>query len=607
MNWKKIRELREPYNDAINYRSRDYKEFFQKIFLRTDDLDRILNPHVYFLMGEKGSGKTAFAVYLENNATKNHKCKLTTMTETQYKRFIALKRQGKLAYSDYANIWRSMLLFIVGRMLVEKSSNPFHLLTGKFSKVNKEIEKWSKNALNPEVESAFEAISSEAISAKLKNDQIGEAGGEQKTQNTEKSTFFKHHLLDTENAFKDAIGSLKLSDGHVLFIDGIDYRPESVPYLEYIECIKGLGEAVWQLNTEFFGSIRDSKGRIKIVLLVRPDVFHALNLYNSNSRLQDNCVFLDWSTTEREYAESKLFEVSGKYFSSQQTLHVLPSVAWNQYYPGQNSTGYTFKKLLKHSFHKPRDILTFVKITQKFNSKGSNEDATQFPHDVADKPAVTREFSDYLLGEIKNYSAFYMPQEDFNKYLKFFQYLNGRSRFSIREFDAAFVAFKSWAGGETFSATEYLRDAESLLQLFYDMNIIGYTENVEGGGETFYHWSYRERSANNVAPKVKSSGSFILNPGISKALDIGKTMVSAKTDRQARPLHDGHRRNKKKGKSKGKAGYSLSAATQHAVPSSPGAGAVNPISGAVSQVQKKGNSRWKSRRSASKKVQTDNN
>lgn len=179
--------------------------------------------------------------------------------------------------------WRSMLLFIVGRMLVEKSSNPLHMLTGKFSRIKREIDKWSKNALNPEVESAFEAISSEALSAKLKNDQIGDVSAEQKMQNTEKSAFFKHHLLETENALKDAISSLKLSNGHILFIDGIDHRPESVPYPEYIECIKGLGESVWQLNTEFFNTIRDSKGRIKIVLLVRPDVFHALNLYNSNS------------------------------------------------------------------------------------------------------------------------------------------------------------------------------------------------------------------------------------------------------------------------------------------------------------------------------------
>ena len=81
--------------------------------------------------------------------------------------------------------------------------------------------------------------------------------------------------------------------------------------------MKGLAEAIWQLNTEFFNTIRDSRGRIKIVLLVRPDVFHTLNLYNSNSRLQDNTVFLDWATNENEYRGSNLFEVSGRYFAMQ--------------------------------------------------------------------------------------------------------------------------------------------------------------------------------------------------------------------------------------------------------------------------------------------------
>ena len=314
-DWQKIEALAEPYNDALNYRTKAQKDFFNRVFLRTEELKKCLAPSTYFLMGEKGTGKTAYAVFLENNSTDEFRCHVTTMTETQYKRFIELKRNGKLAYSDYANIWRSMLLFLVGRMLVTKSKTFLHKITGKFTRVENEINKWSKNALNPEMESAFEAVSSESFAAKVKAEQVGEAGGELKTQHTEKTPTIRHHLLETENALKEAISSLTISKGHVLFVDGIDYRPESVSYPEYIECIKGLGEAIWQLNTEYFASIKDSKGRIKIVLLVRPDVFHALNLYNSNSRLQDNTVFLDWATTENEYETSKLYEVSGKYLN----------------------------------------------------------------------------------------------------------------------------------------------------------------------------------------------------------------------------------------------------------------------------------------------------
>lgn len=548
-HWKAIGSLQEPYNDAVNYRSRTQREFFQKIFLQTDSLKKVLEPQIYFLMGEKGSGKTAYAIYLENNKVENNRCKLTTMTETQYKRFIALKRQGKLAYSDYSNIWRSMLLFIAGRMLVEKSKNPLHIFTGKFIKVEKEIQRWSKNALNPEVESAFEAISSEAFSVKAKAEMVGEFGGDLKNQKSEKDSFLRHHLLDTENSLKEAISSLNLSSDHILFIDGVDYRPESISYQEYIECVKGLGEAVWQLNTEYFNTIRDSKGRIKIVLLVRPDVFHALNLYNSNSRLQDNCVFLDWSTTEKDYASSSLYELSGRYFSVQQNFKINPQLAWEHYYFDQQKNGQVFKKLLKTSFHKPRDILTYIRITKKCSAYGGAKDVCQFSESVVNDPRVSREFSDYLLGEVRNYSAFYMNGEDFPKYLKFFQFLDGRSKLSFDEFSIAFEKFKEWAEGEKFHATEYLRDAESLLQLLYDVNVIGYSESIAGDRETYYHWSYRERSANNIAPQVKTTGTLTINSGIAKALDIGKKFAPAKvSENRPREMHAHHRGNKSRGK-----------------------------------------------------------
>jgi len=527
--WKAIKLLKEPFNDALNYRSRSEKDLFNKLFLKTEELQKCLAPATYFLMGEKGAGKTAYAVYLENNTVDRHRCQVTTMTETQYKRFIQLRRQGKISYSDYANIWRSMLLFLVGRMLILKSKTFLTTITGKFKGVEREIAKWSKNALNPEIESAFEAITSASFSTRVGQKDTAEAASDLKNQETEKTPQIRHYLLETENALKESIASLTLADDHVLFIDGIDYRPQSVAYSEYIDCVKGLGEAIWQLNTEYFNTIRDSRGRIKIVLLVRPDVFHALNLYNSNSRLQDNTVFLDWATNEKEYHSSRLYELSGRYFSTQQGVDVLPSKAWEHYYSEEQADGALFKKLLRQTFQKPRDILTFIKFSRELLLKAQQGNQTSFPVDLKTSPALTRKFSDYLLGETRNYAAFYMTQTDFQHYMKFFQYLDGKPRFLFADFDAAYQKFSAWASGETINAREYLRDSQSLLQFFYDVNVIGYSEEAEETSTTFYHWSYRERSLNDIAPQVKATGLLIVNPGISKALDIGKSFKS--------PLH----------------------------------------------------------------------
>lgn len=532
--WKTIGTLRPPFNDAFNYRSRAEKELFSKLFLRTTDLERCLDPSIYFLMGEKGAGKTAYAVYLENNNIDGHKCQVTTMTETQYKRFIELKRQGKLNYSDYANIWRSMLLFLVGRMLVLKSKGFFQKLTGKFKPVERELDKWTKNALNPEIESAFEAITSANFSANIGKKDAAQLSGGASAQEKENAPRLRHYLLETEGTLKEAISTLTLSDSHVLFVDGIDYRPESVGYSDYIECIKGLAEAIWQLNTEFFNSIRDSRGRIKIVLLVRPDVFHTLNLYNSNSRLQDNTIFLEWATNEREYRNSPLFEVAGRYFSMQNLHRTSPAAAWDHYYRDDHHNGATFKRLLKHTFQKPRDVLTFIRLTRDMRVRAGYGDETQFPDNMFTIPAFTRKFSEYLLGETKNYAAFYMTQEDFQKYLKFFQYLDGKSRFTFEEFSKAYSNFLKWAKGEVFKASSYLRDAEALLQFFFDVNIIGYIESAEDESENYYHWSYRERTLIDIAPKVKSTATLVINPGVAKALDIGKSVKAA----PAKPTED---------------------------------------------------------------------
>lgn len=515
---KKIVELREPFNDAHNYRNRAEKEFFNKVFLRTSALDDLISQNKYFLMGEKGSGKTAYAVWMENNNYKETISQVTTMTETQYNKFIQLKRQGHLNYSDYASIWRAILLFVTAQMVFTRSKDRFSSFTGKYKKIETSIKNWTDNSLNPEIEVAFDVILREAAKGNISVPRIGGAEASIASEHAERTTHIRHNLLSCETEFKEALGSLKLSKDHILFFDGIDYRPESISYKDYIECVKGLGEAVWQLN-QFFGSIRDSNGRTKIVLLVRPDVFHALNLYNSNSRFQDNTVFLSWTTTEQECLTSPLYELSGRYFSSQQTSEVSPAQAWQHYYENDNKASPVFRKLLKLTFQKPRDYLTFIRISRKLAISTRKGDGDAFPSDCASSPAFTREFSDYLLGEAKNYAAFYMTQDDFYRYMKFFQFLDGRRELTYQVFKEAYVRFKHWAQGEKFDATE-----DALLQLFYDMNIVGYRESAETDQERFFHWSFRERSLNNISPKVKSECTLLLNHGISKALDIGKAM-----------------------------------------------------------------------------------
>jgi polynucleotide 5'-kinase involved in rRNA processing len=59
------------FGDAENYKKKENKELLNKYFIRTDELYEILKPNKYFLIGDKGTGKTAYSLYLANNEFSN--------------------------------------------------------------------------------------------------------------------------------------------------------------------------------------------------------------------------------------------------------------------------------------------------------------------------------------------------------------------------------------------------------------------------------------------------------------------------------------------------------------------------------------------------------
>jgi polynucleotide 5'-kinase involved in rRNA processing len=59
------------YSDAENYKLRQNKALFNRVFFRNEPLERLCQDTTYFLVGDKGTGKTAYAVYLANNEFQN--------------------------------------------------------------------------------------------------------------------------------------------------------------------------------------------------------------------------------------------------------------------------------------------------------------------------------------------------------------------------------------------------------------------------------------------------------------------------------------------------------------------------------------------------------
>lgn len=524
---KSVRELVTPSVDAIDYTSSEKKEFFRGSYLETSFSEKACEPSCYYFIGEKGTGKTALAFHIQNDEPLKINAKLLPISEAQYTRFINLKSSGKLAYTDYPLVWRATILYLMCKLIIEKRKKWYHRLTKKFNKLEAAITSYDKDAYIPELEYVIEFATSLTEGGKLSANlpEAFKMALESSETNSVKTTqtSIKASLLECEKILKNSLHDLKLNNQIVLFLDGIDAKPGGVEYIEYQKCISGLAEAAWSLNKDFFSNIKYTAHKPRVVLLLRPDVFDSLNLHNSNCKLTDNSVIFDWGSSRLGYKSSNLYKVSDKYFRSQNN----DSHGWEDYFgdlslPNKNKS---YRKLLRISYQRPRDVFSAIKILIDLYKKDGRSAGDVFSGQDIHSPEFTKLYSQYLLGEVKNYSNYYISNAQFDILISFFQQFDGRNSFTEEEFEDAFKIFSEKLGDDIKETPSITKDYGAFLQFWFDVNVIGYKERIAQEQNVFYHWSYRERNALNVMPRIKKGCTYIIHPGIAKAIDIGKPTV----------------------------------------------------------------------------------
>ena len=325
-----ISELNFGAIDATSYRQRPQKEFLTKVFYRDHFLEDIIAPHNYFLIGEKGTGKTAYATLLETADYRGFKSRIQMLAGTDYQKFIFLRSAKYVQLSDYREIWKNILLLLTAHHVGENEPRAIFNFV-KFRQLRDAINEYYQNAFSPEITYALEFVENSEISASLVSKHL-KAGSKASDSVKSNTQGFQTNLHYIRRQFEDAIRALKLTHNHIIFIDGIDIRPRGVPYDTYIECLTGLAHATWDLNTELFANIKDSRGRIKIVLLVRPDIFVRLEYHNVNAKARDNAVILDWQTTYQNYRTSRIFQLVDGIIGKQQNI-TNEGEAWESYFP----------------------------------------------------------------------------------------------------------------------------------------------------------------------------------------------------------------------------------------------------------------------------------
>ena len=262
-------------------------------------------------------------------------------------------------------------------------------------------------------------------------------------------------------------------------------------------------------------------------MLLRPDIFSALNLQNATNKLRDNAVFLDWRTTYKEYKTSNLYKVSRRILEYQQEN--VEEDLWEKYFlwtfPTTSSSreyDTAFMDFLRISLSRPRDIIVILQLLQEFMLRAGQSEEMVFSKDIYQSDDFQNAYSEYFMSSIKDQLSFYYSVEDFNHFKKFFDYFKD-SDFSYEEYVDVYDKFTEYILTNAKEIPEFVDDPTKFLQLLYDSNVIAAIENY-GEPNAYYHFSYREKSLSNIEPKVPidENVSYRFHYGLYKKAKFGR-------------------------------------------------------------------------------------
>ena len=501
---KSVEDLELGFSDAQNYAQRHNKELFNSIFVRNTYLDDLVKQSVFFLVGEKGTGKTAYATYLSNNSYNGNTATTVFLSSTDYEKFYALKQRNELGLTNYGGIWKVILLLLISKSIKENSKVVNAFTKSGIYDILDAIDEYYAHAFSPEIANVMKVIYESETVAKLIFKYV-EGNGKSGQTLEYSETRFQQNLFYIEKNFCEALKSIKLKENVILFIDGIDVRPDTIAYSDYIQCIRGLADAAWYLNTALFQDLRDSKGRLRVVLLLRPDIFSSLNLQNSTAKLLDNSVFLDWRTTYRSYKTSRLYQIGIKLLSYNQPAIDCQDI-WEEYLgwhlrstSSERDYDTSFMAFLRISLSRPRDILVILQYLRNYMKANGMGKSSVFVQESFESDEFQNNYSEYFVGSLKDQMSFYYSSVDFEHFLKLFDYFD-KTTFTYDEYKANYDLFIDYILNNAEEIPEFVDDPVKLLQLLYDCNII--MAITQKNDTTFFQMSYREKSNANINPKV---------------------------------------------------------------------------------------------------------
>ena len=486
-----FRSLKFPKEEAESYLEPENKKEFNDFFYKDCNYSKIMDPTTYFIIGDKGSGKTAYSVYFCNNTVNNTVSKRYNIVVEDYYKILQMKEEGKLQYTHYITLWKAALLIKIISSIKDNEINvwgtPAHKKILQYLKEHN-FSSIAADSFSPiaflDSQELINSIGGDISCGSLIKPQVsGKSERREISEVHRKNSVYYDVWFSFINTLIGYFEKLKLNNSHYLFVDGIDSRPPDIDPSDYQRCVYPLVRAVYEINHDIFSRIKDKRrGRLKIILLTRIDIFMQSGLQNPDCKLNDNSAFLNWGiTSEHDYDNSALFglvnNIIGVAKSKDSSGAIEP---WKTYFNFKIKGRDSFEYLLRQTASRPRDFVKVLLITNDL-CKRKNKNVPN--SDIIVSNEFRKAFSSYYVGMIKTGLKFYYNDEEINELWLFFKSIK-KAEITYKELNEIYCKMIN-----IDNLNKIFKSLDNILSLLFDNNMIGY---IESAG--VYRWKYKEIS-----------------------------------------------------------------------------------------------------------------
>lgn len=459
-----------------------------KYFYHYNEVSTILDNKKCFIIGRKGTGKTAICNHIVNIRSYDCFSERLSFKNYPFYELYSLHNSKYTTPNQYITLWKYLIYSSVCKLMSENENID--------SEVRTELLKiYPKNNIKQLARRVSEWTSAEFGLTVLGN------GGNLKADRVLVDSQAELSWIDKVNILEDIIANYCDNSKYYIVFDELDedYREVS-DNVEDVKLYKSLLTSLFKAVQDVKATFSATKLRIMPIVFLRDDIYALLNDADKN-KWSDLKLELDW--TEDKIKKMIAYRISQDVSDGLEQLAF--DKAWNKIFNketisyGTNKTKKTssFNFIARSTHMRPRDFIKYIQTCCEYSVEREEELISARTIKYAD-----RAFSNYLKGEIRDEVFPLIPEIE-----SIFQIISNirKQIFTGQEFSKEYKKYVDLG-------TIQQRNSTYVLDTLFNFSVIGNEEKFHKGRHFFKYLH------TNMTYNIDEN--IVLHRGLLKSLQI---------------------------------------------------------------------------------------